>query len=159
MLIGILSDTHIPDAVMALPPQVKSVFRGVDMILHAGDIFTVSVLDELERLAPVLAACGDSDYLETRNDPRVQERQILSVGGVTIWVCHDASPLKTCAVETLPDLIIGGHTHWPAVERRGKQLWINPGSATYPQYKPRLGTVALVKIENDTINGEILNIV
>jgi putative phosphoesterase len=159
MLVGILSDTHIPDAVMEMPSQLKRVFNNVDMILHAGDIFVVSVLDELEQLAPVLAACGDSEYLETRNDPRVQERQELSVDGVTIWVCHDASQLKTCAEETLPDIIVGGHTHWPAIERRGRQTWINPGSATYPEYQTRPGTVALLSIRNGKIDGEILSLV
>ena len=49
MLVGLLSDTHIPDHAKKLPDQLKEVFRGVDMILHGGDIFAVSVLDELER--------------------------------------------------------------------------------------------------------------
>jgi len=158
MLIGILSDTHIPDAVMGLPPRLADVFRGVDLILHAGDIFAVSVLDELERLAPVLAARGDSDYLETALDPRVQERHALSVGGVSIWLCHDALYLRHCPGETLPEVVVGGHTHWPAVERRGRQLWVNPGSATYPQYRPRPGTAALLSIDDGRLDAQILSL-
>ncbi len=56
MLIGLISDTHIPWAVKELPPEVGEAFRGVDLILHAGDIYSHAVLDELERIAPVLAA-------------------------------------------------------------------------------------------------------
>jgi len=72
LLIGLISDTHIPDAAMALPPQVWEAFRGVDLILHAGDIFEVPVLDQLGGISPVLAAQGDSDYAEVRNDSRVR---------------------------------------------------------------------------------------
>ncbi len=61
MLIGLTSDTHIPDHAKELPSQLKEAFRGFDLILHAGDIYVVSVLGELERLAPVLAAEGDDD--------------------------------------------------------------------------------------------------
>ena len=61
MRIGLISDTHIPHDAKAIPPQVKEVFRGVDLILHAGDIYLSSVLDELEEIAPVLAARGDDD--------------------------------------------------------------------------------------------------
>jgi len=47
MRIGLLSDTHIPEARSGLPPEVKKAFEGVDLILHAGDIYSLSVLDEL----------------------------------------------------------------------------------------------------------------
>ena len=67
MLIGLLSDTHIPDAVLGLPPELNRIFQDVDLILHAGDIFTSSVLDELESMAPVydLAGCRRA-YRKTR---------------------------------------------------------------------------------------------
>ena len=62
MRIGLISDTHIPDVARAIPRNVSRAFSGVDLILHAGDIQLASVLDELERIAPVLAARGDDDY-------------------------------------------------------------------------------------------------
>ena len=61
MRIGLISDTHIPDHADELPEQLKDAFRGVELILHAGDIYTIPVLDELEIIAPVLAAEGDDD--------------------------------------------------------------------------------------------------
>ncbi len=48
MIIGLLSDTHIPEAEKELPPELMEAFRGVDLILHAGDIYIPSVLDNLE---------------------------------------------------------------------------------------------------------------
>ena len=61
MLIGLLSDTHIPEATLYIPAQLQEVFKGVDMILHAGDLYTTWVLDQLENIAPVLAAEGDDE--------------------------------------------------------------------------------------------------
>ena len=157
MLIGLLSDTHIPDAVIALPHQVKTAFQSVDLILHAGDIFVVSVLDELECIAPVLAAKGDSEYAEVRSDRRVKEQHILTVEGVTIWLRHDGEcfPDETGRP---PDVIVSGHTHWPAVSNRGGVLLVNPGSPTYPLYKCRLGTVALVSVNAGKAEAEIIQL-
>lgn len=79
MRIGLIPDTYIPDLVKAFPPQVMEVFSGVDLTLHAGDIYIASVLDELERIAPVLAARGDNDH--GLRDKRVEEMQNLTVEG------------------------------------------------------------------------------
>jgi len=70
--IGLVSDTHIPKSTHVLPPQVKEAFKDVDLIFHAGDIYVVSVLDELEHLAPVLAAEGDDDY----HDCKIESYQV-----------------------------------------------------------------------------------
>ena len=59
--IGLISDTHIPRDVKMIPPHVKEAFKDVDMILHAGDIYLPEILDELEALAPVMAAIGNGD--------------------------------------------------------------------------------------------------
>ena len=61
MRIGLLADTHIPRDVKMLPPHVKVALDGVDLILHAGDIYLLTVLDELEAIAPVIAARGNGD--------------------------------------------------------------------------------------------------
>ena len=68
MRIGLISDTHIPLVAQELPPQVMDVFRGVDLILHAGDIYAPSVIEELERIAPIFIAEGDDDYGEALRD-------------------------------------------------------------------------------------------
>lgn len=86
MRIGLISDTHIPHDAKSLPNQVKEVFRGVDFILHAGDIYSSSVLDELEEIAPVLAARGDDDLPSVNG--RVKEKHVLDFEGFSLWLVH-----------------------------------------------------------------------
>jgi putative phosphoesterase len=168
MLIGLISDTHIPGAAKALPSQIKEVFRNVDLILHAGDIYTVSVLDELECLSPVLAARGDNDPTEGENDKRVKWKQILTINGLTICLKHMLwwwpdepksafSPVPP-RYEELPDILVYGHSHVAAVENRGRTLLINPGSATFPNYKFGLGTVVLLRINSGKAEAEIIQL-
>jgi putative phosphoesterase len=157
MLIGLLSDTHIPDAAMALPHQVKAAFRGVDLILHAGDIFVASVLDELGCIAPVLAAKGDSEYAEVRSDRRVREKHTLTIEGVTIWLWHDGEWCLDGQGKP-PDIIVSGHTHWPSVSNRDGILLVNPGSPTYPLYKCGLGTVALLHVHSGKAEAQIIHL-
>jgi len=69
MKIGLISDTHIPGVVMEVPSKVNKAFEGVDMILHAGNVYTPKILDWLERIAPVKVAGSldrDSSVLVTR---------------------------------------------------------------------------------------------
>jgi putative phosphoesterase len=157
MLIGLLSDTHIPDAVLKLPHQIWEAFRHVDLILHAGDIFVPSVLDELESIAPVLAARGDSEYLETRNDMRVKEKQAFTVEGVTIWLTHDGQGGLDCQ-DPLPDVFVTGHTHAPIIKNHGRVLLVSPGSPTYPNYKCQLGTVGLLTIRSGEAEAKIIKL-
>ncbi len=164
MRIGLISDTHIPDAAKAIPPQVMEVFSGVDLILHAGDIYIVSVLDELQSIAPVLAARGDDDY-EIR-DERVQEMQNLTIEGLTFYVVHSSQYWARDLIERperhnlaqAPDVIVFGHTHRDVVQTVGKSLLVNPGSATLPYYQLRLGTVALVDINAGKVEAHIVEL-
>lgn len=167
MRIGVLSDTHIPEVVKRLPSQIREAFDGVDLILHAGDIYAVAVLDELESLAPVLAAIGDDDYSEVERDQRTKERQVLTLEGFNLWLIHDralhAPPsLRPYAIpdprqdSISPDILVFGHTHRAVIERRDGVLLINPGSATLPNYVPVLGTVALLTLTSGGIDAQIV---
>jgi len=164
MRIGLISDTHVPEAVKAFPPEVNEAFKGVDLILHAGDVYVASVLDELEHVAPVLVARGDDDY--GLRDKRVEEIHNLTIEGLTIWLSHNSYnwninsaryPSKK-QFEKAPDIIVSGHTHSPAVERRNGILYINPGSATFPNYQIKLGTVAILTITSGKAEVEILQL-
>lgn len=145
MRIGLISDTHIPEVVNRLPEEIYDLFSDVDLILHAGDIYAVSVLDDLERLAPVMAAEGDDDYDETWRDNRVKYRQILAVAGVVIWLVH-VRPWSWPARVRPPDVLVFGHTHSEMVHKNENILLVNPGSATFPNYKYQAGTVGFLQI-------------
>jgi len=168
MLIGLLSDTHIrvPGyraelsqlSANILPHQIKEAFRGVDLILHAGDIYTLPILDELETIAPVLASEGDDDPFEIMNDKRVKWKHIIDVGGVTIWLAHQQETWDLEGLEEIPEVIVFGHLHKPSLEKRNGVLWINPGSPTFPDYKHELGTVALLSIKSGKVEAEIVQL-
>jgi uncharacterized protein len=159
--IGLISDTHIPDTSEKIPERVSTLFCGVDLILHGGDIYSPSVLEDLESLAPVLAATGDDDWIA--GDLRVQEKHVLQLEGFTIWLIHQFMPLtfyskgllsiKDTQAEikgqhVLPDILIFGHTHKPLYLEIENTLFINPGSATWPAYVPGLGTVAILTLSS-----------
>ena len=157
MRIGLLSDTHMPEVISTLPPQVGDAFSGVDLILHGGDTYTTSVLDELEAIAPVLAAAGDDDYGEFLRDRRVKNRHILKFGPVTLWLAHERPYLHAFRRDgpgkphpedqsSTPDIVIFGHGHRPIIQRSGDILYVSPGSLTLPNYRKDFGTLGLLTV-------------
>jgi len=169
MLIGLISDTHIPFDVKELP-ELKHVFGNVDLILHAGDIYYTSVLDQLENIAPVMAARGDDDYGKTLDDQRVKETHILTVDGVTIWLFHEYrysewykyekfGKQAWTSSETPPDVLIYGHFHRAIINEGEFVLSVTPGSATFPNYKREPGTVGLLNIESGVATAKIIQLV
>lgn len=159
MRIGLISDTHIPDHADELPEQLKDAFRGVELILHAGDIYTISVLDELELIAPVLAAEGDDDPYTTASDRRVKIRHILNIDGTTIWLQHQRPWSWSTDSREAPDVIVCGHAHSTTISNLdGDILLVNPGSATFPHYKHELGTVALLTVSAGKAEANIVQL-
>lgn len=166
MRIGLIADTHVPDVEDKIPYKIMHVFKGVDLILHAGDIYVPSVLDDLESIAPVLAARGDDDDGDIGLDPRVKNKHVLEIEDHAIWLVHERPfalrfpdmppslilpPLKDKNGEVLkkedpPDIYIFGHEHCTVIERVEHTLYVNPGSPTFLNYKPGLGTVAVLDI-------------
>ncbi len=164
MLIGLLSDTHIRipghraglSSLTAheLPAAVKLAFKGVDLILHAGDIYTLPVLDDLETVAPVLVSEGDDDPFEAVNDRRVKHDHTITVEGVTIWMSHYGMWPEHSKKKT-PDVIVYGHSHRSAMETQNGTLRINPGSPTFPRYQYVMGTVGFLSIKDGKVEARI----
>lgn len=168
MLIGLISDTHIRVPgyragltrlyTEELPKQVKDVFHGVDMIMHAGDIYTIPILDELESIAPVIASEGDDDPFEIANDSRVKWRHIINIEGVTIWLAHQPELWYWDENSRPPDVIVFGHSHQATLENDNGILRVNPGSATFPKYERTLGSVGLLNIKSGKVDIEIVQL-
>ncbi len=171
--IGLLSDTHIPVDAKVLPGQIKEIFRDVDLILHAGDIYETSVLDELESIAPVLAAEGDDDDYDIASDRRVKKKQTLTIDGVNISISHSEPGLGPWSVfpdsrenleeasfkySNVTDILLFGHSHRPKVQNRGNFLLVNPGSPTFPYYVHRPGTVALLTVSSGEVGVRIVQL-
>ena len=172
MRIGLLSDTHVPEAAEVLPHQLAEAFRGVDLILHAGDIYIPSVLDSLESIAPVLAARGDDDYGLTLIDRRVKEKHVLELEGHTLWLIHERPDPRRLPFSlsfwwesrlsseqgTSPDIIVFGHEHRTAVDRVDGMLFVSPGSPTFLHYRRGAGTVGILDLSPGQANVDILQL-
>jgi putative phosphoesterase len=169
MKIGLVADTHIPEACPHLPPEVFANLVGCDRILHAGDLHVISVIDELTEIAPTVASRGNGDGVggDGRRpgvpvDARVFETVVIEAGGTSIGLTHDLEHLiglpDGVVSEKLfatfgcrVDIAVCGHTHIP-------MLWglidgtavVNPGSATMPfGYLGLLGTVGFIDLGLD----------
>jgi len=162
-LVGLISDTHIPARARAVPKKVFEVFDGASLILHAGDLTQLSVVDELEQLAPVVAVCGNMDQSEVRE--RLPKMNSVKVYKWKIGVIHDPGifmgmkRMKTLARENDFSVLVFGHTHRPSLKQEEGIIFINPGSTTNPLppfiTKP---TVVLLKITKEKIEPEIIEI-
>lgn len=164
MRIGLISDTHIPNVLPELPEQIAGAFRGVDLILHAGDIYELSVLDALEHTAPVLAALGDDDAWDMTKDKRVARKHVLQLEGHTLWLIHEkpysvmASPAYR-QMDDCPDIVVFGHEHSAIVRHYGEVLFVSPGSATFPGYRHELGTVGILDLNSSRPETRIIQLV
>jgi hypothetical protein len=167
MRIGVVADTHIPRDVKALPPHVREAFKGVDLVLHAGDIYVPSVLDELATMAPVLAARGSGDW-DLPEHHRLKDRHIIDAEGFRLGLIHATvlaelprRPLeKTMESEfgKHVDIVVFGHTHVASIERYEGVLLANPGSPTLPNGLFELGTVALLEINKGDVKASIVKL-
>jgi uncharacterized protein len=133
--IAVVSDTHLPRGRRALPLRCVAELRAADLILHAGDIATVGVLEELEALGPpVRAVLGNVDEaaLAARGVPETLE---VDAEGATIAMVHDAGPAQG-RLERLrrrfpgADAVVFGHSHIPLHEEHAGLQIFNPGSPT-----------------------------
>jgi uncharacterized protein len=125
MRIGLIADTHDH-----FEPQLRSVFAGVDHILHAGDIGELRILDQLGRIAPVTAVLGNNDLHLT-----LRPLEVVVLGSWKFLLHHIVHPgalteslLRRLVVET-PHAVVYGHSHRPFSVTVGRTLFINPGYA------------------------------
>jgi putative phosphoesterase len=119
--VGVLSDTH-----GLLRPEALRALRGVDAIIHAGDVGDPAVLDALAAIAPVTAVRGNNDRGSwARTLPATA---LLEVAARRIYVVHELAHLDIDPVAARVDVVIAGHSHRPSIETRGGVLYLNPGS-------------------------------
>lgn len=153
MRIGVVADTHVGEVLPELPPEVTWALAGCDLILHAGDITCMSVLDRLGEIAPVVAVQGDHDRLAGIDLPR---ERVVVVRGRRIGLVHGR---RTRAIE-MPaaamslargravllglhrhmrrrlgpvDLIVHGHLHIPVDAQVGGTRVFSPGAVYIPE--------------------------
>jgi len=141
MKIGVISDTHIPARAKRLPEQLLSALKGVDRIIHAGDVLNLPTLKELESIAETTAVRGNMDYPEIQK--LLPEKVVLEMEGYRIGMTHGiGSPhflgrrlLKRFENDNI-DVLVFGHSHVPLSEKEGEVLLFNPGSPTDMLFSP-----------------------
>jgi putative phosphoesterase len=135
--IGLISDTH-----GLLRPEAIDFLQGCDRIIHAGDIDRLSVLDELAKIAPVIAVRGNND--KGAWAASIPETQLVQIEKRLLYVIHDISLIDIDPQAANIDVVVYGHSHKPHQEKRGRVLYINPGSAGPRRFKLPISAGELV---------------
>ena len=154
MKLGVISDTH-----GLFDTAIPSIFSGVDLIVHAGDIGRIEIIEKLESIAPVIAVEGNNDWFSKFPTERVEQ-----IAGRQVMVRHifgelhqlDSS-LVSLVERIKPDIVIFGHSHRPYKEMLGRTMLFNPGSAGPRRFSlPR--TVGLLLIEESGVETDIIHL-
>ncbi len=127
-VVGVISDTH-----GLLRPEAKQYLRGSDVIVHAGDIGSFGILEELGQVAPVSAIRGNVDKGNWAS--AIPETEVLEVEGKYFYVLHSLYDLDLDPSAAEFDVVISGHSHIPKVTETDGVLYFNPGSAGPRRFK------------------------
>jgi putative phosphoesterase len=158
MKIGVISDTHLRRDDGKLRRIVAEHFRDVEMILHAGDIVAMEVLEAFDGKA-LKAVCGNMDGDDVRS--RFQDKMLLDVGGFKMGLIHGwGMPFglekKLRKQFDRIDCLVYGHTHHACCHVKDGVLYFNPGSAMDKRFAKR-NTVGILTI-GETITGQIVDV-
>lgn len=150
MVIGVISDTH-----GLLRPEAVAAMRGVDQIIHAGDIGAPEVLSSLAEIAPVTAVRGNND--KGVRAGRIPSTALFEAEGVSIYVLHDVSELDLDPAAAGVAVVISGHSHKPSEGVRGGVLFFNPGSAGPRRFRLPI-CVGRLHIEGKSARAELITL-
>jgi putative phosphoesterase len=148
--IGVISDTH-----GLLRKEAVEALRGSELIIHAGDVGKPEILEELRKVAPVVAVRGNID-----TEPwalELPETAVVEAGAVLIYVLHDVKALDLNPAAAGFRIVVSGHSHKSGKTERGGVLYINPGSAGPRRFRLPL-TVAQLNLEEQPWKVEFVEL-
>jgi len=148
--IGVISDTH-----GLVRKSVLKSFKGVDLIVHAGDVGEPKVLDTLQTVAKVHPVRGNVDVGKWTNNLPLTE--VVEVGQVYLYVLHDLGSLELDPAAAGFNAVISGHSHIPKIEKRDDILYLNPGSAGPKRFDYPI-SIAFLYIKGTSIETEIVEL-
>ncbi|MDP2941614.1 MAG: metallophosphoesterase [Candidatus Omnitrophota bacterium] len=162
MRIGVLSDTHIPTRAQEIPAGILAEFKKVDMIIHAGDLVDLTVLEKLKSAcANVKAVRGNMDSEEIK--ALLPEKEIIKIADYRVGVMHGYGKpgglidfLTAAFKKDAVDMIVFGHSHSGFNEKINGIIFFNPGSATDKICSP-YNSYGIIEI-NDKIEAKIIRI-
>ena len=120
--VGLISDTH-----GLLRPEAVETLQGSELILHAGDVGKPEILDELKKIAPVVAIRGNVDTAAWCN--KLKETELVETNAATIYLIHNIACLDLNPAAAGIHIVLFGHSHQPTQYKKDGVLYINPGSA------------------------------
>lgn len=150
MLIGVISDTH-----GLLRPEAIAALRGVDHILHAGDVGNPDILATLGETAPVTAIRGNVDVYG--DCALLPDTEAIELGGHLFYLIHSSDWLEIKPEAAGIAMVISGHSHRPGIETRNGVTYLNPGSAGPRRFNLPV-TLALVEVSPDTIKPRLVHV-
>ncbi|MBP5970432.1 MULTISPECIES: metallophosphoesterase family protein [Pseudomonas] len=150
MKTAIISDTH-----GLLRPEALTAIQGCDLILHAGDIGSPEILDQLSQIAPVQAVRGNND-LNLPWAANIPDHLSLDLNGWPTLLIHDIADVPALLAANTR-LIITGHSHKPLIEWRDNCLYLNPGSAGRRRFKLPV-TLALLDVRADALEPQLIHL-
>lgn len=148
--IGVISDTH-----GLLRPEALEALRGVDHILHAGDVGEPSILDALRIVGPVTAIRGNIDVGGPCS--HLPATEVVTLHGHTFYMLHDRYALDLDPAAAGFAAVISGHSHRPLVEWRQGVLYMNPGSAGPRRFSLPI-SLGLVTIRGGSLDPELVTL-
>jgi uncharacterized protein len=142
---GVISDTH-----GLLRPEAVDALRGVDIILHAGDVGSPEILHQLSRIAPVNAIAGNIDPPGWLPPTRT-----VVIEDARLYLVHRIADLDV--TDTDYQAIVYGHSHRPGIETRRGVLYLNPGSAGRRRFRLPV-SLALLRVSGASLTPEIVSL-
>ncbi|NEQ42259.1 MAG: metallophosphoesterase family protein [Leptolyngbya sp. SIOISBB] len=146
--IGVISDTH-----GLLRPEAVSALQGSDLIIHAGDIGRLEVIEQLAVIAPVKAIRGNIDQAAWANE--FPETEVVEANDTLIYVLHNLKVLDLDPKAAGFRVVVSGHSHQPKIAEKDGTLYLNPGSAGPRRFKLPIA-VGRLTIAGERIQSEIL---
>jgi putative phosphoesterase len=149
MLIGVISDTH-----GLLRPEAVAALRGVEHILHAGDVGDIAILDALREIAPVTAIRGNVDVSGACAE--LPATDVVELGERMFYLVHSVRDLDIDPAAAGVAMVVSGHSHKASVQVRGGVIYFNPGSAGPRRFSLPV-TVGFVTVE-DGVEASVMEL-
>ncbi|MCD5983993.1 metallophosphoesterase family protein [Pseudomonas sp. CDFA 610] len=150
MKIGIISDTH-----GLLRPEAVEALQGCEQIIHAGDIGSAEIVEQLKAIAPLHIVRGNNDVDSPwAND--IADHLLFELGVWQVLLVHDIADVPVLLDEHTR-LVVTGHSHKPLIEWRGEQLYINPGSAGRRRFKLPV-TLVLLDVQASSLEPRLVQL-
>ena len=150
LTVGVISDTH-----GLLRPEAVAALRGVDRILHAGDVGTAEVLAALKAIAPTTAVRGNVDHGAWAT--ALPHTDVVRVGDLDIYMLHDIGTLDVDPVSAGFTIVLYGHSHQPRAESKQGVLYLNPGSAGPRRFTLPV-TLSILRVTGSTVEHERIDL-